>query len=134
MLEQSELDELWQRRKAQTIRLMEIADLTRQLLQALDRRDEMSVQIILSMREEPVRRLFEMDESLKRHILTLPRKSAIRARDMLNGSPPEIEEENRLCEQTAQYRKLLESTIALDRQANIRLGGKRSFYNMFRES
>ncbi len=133
-MEQSELDELWQRKRLQTIRLMEVSDLTRQLLQALDRRDETSVRILLSMREEPVRRLLEIDNSLRKHLLTLPRESAIRARDMLNGSPPETEEERRLCDQTAQYRKLLEATLEMDRRASLRMGGKRSFYTMFRES
>lgn len=126
------LDELWRRKKLQTVRLMEVNDLTRQLLQAAERRDQVSVSMILAMREDPVQRLREMETALQAYVNSLPREDAIRAAELLNGAEASDADETRLCEQIAQYRRLLESTLEMDRRLSIRMGGNRSFYKMFR--
>ena len=126
------LEELWRRKKSQTIRLMEVADLTRQILIAAERRDQISVTMLLSMREDPVRYLSEMDASFRAFVETLPREDAVRAAELANGAAPETPDEIPLYEQVGQYRRLLESTIELDRRLSIRMGGERSFYKMFR--
>ena len=131
-MERADLEELCQRRRVQMLRLMEVADLTAQLAQALDRRDQVSVTLLLSMREEPLRLLEEMERDLRAHLLDLPRQDAIRANELLQGAQAETEEEEALCEQTARYRRLLESVAAQDRQLSLRIGGARSFYRTFR--
>ena len=132
-MERPELEELCQREKAQTLRLMEVSDLTRQIAQAAARNDQVSVTMLLSMREEPLQRLREMRNSLQEFLLRLPEPSAIRARELLDGAEAASEEEQPLCQQAGQFRRLLESVMALDRQVSLRMGGKRSFYRTFRE-
>jgi hypothetical protein len=128
------LEELWRRQKAQAIRLMEAADLTRQILVAAEHRDQISVEMLLSMREEPLRKLEQMDAALRAYLQTLAREDAVRAAELLNGAAPDAPDETRLCEQIGQYRRLLESTMEMDRRLSVRLGGERSFYKMFRPS
>ncbi|MBQ6985778.1 MAG: hypothetical protein IJQ25_02185, partial [Oscillibacter sp.] len=126
------LEELWRRKKSQTIRLMEVADLTRQILLAAEHRDQISVTMLLSMREEPVKRLEEVEASCRELVANLPEADAIRAAELLNGAPPESPDEIQLYEQVGQYRRLLESTVEMDRRLSIRMGGERSFYKKFR--
>lgn len=126
------LEELWRRKKAQTIRLMEVADLTRQILVAAERRDQISVDMLLSMRADPVQRLTEQEAGLQRFVESLPRLDAIRAAELLKGASPNTPGEVQLSEQVGQYRRLLESTIEMDRRLSIRIGGERSFYKKFR--
>lgn len=126
------LDDLWRRKKAQTIRLMEVADLTRQILVATERRDQVSVDMLLSMRADPVQRLTEVEAGLQRFVESLPQSDAIRAAELLKGASPGTPDEVQLSEQVGQYRRLLESTIEMDRRLSIRIGGERSFYKKFR--
>ena len=131
-MERAELEELWQRRRIQILRLIEVSDLTGQIAQALDRRDEVSITVLLSMREDPLRRLTELEQDLRSHLLTLPPEDAIRARELLDGAAAGTEEEGRVRDCSAQFRRLLESVTAQDRQISLRMGGQRSFYRMFR--
>lgn len=126
------LDDLWRRKKAQTIRLMEVADLTRQILVAAERRDQVSVDMLLSMRADPVQRLTEVEAGLQRFVESLPQSDAIRAAELLKGASPGTPDEVQLSEQVGQYRRLLESTVEMDRRLSIRIGGERSFYKKFR--
>ena len=126
------LEELWQKKKAQTIRLIEVSDITRQILTAAERRDQVSVTMLLSMREEPVRRLSGIDAFCREYLQRLPQEDAIRAAELLNGAPAANADEAALCEQVGQYRRLLQSVLEMDRRLSIRLGGERSFYKMFR--
>ena len=111
---------------------MEVADLTRQILVAAERRDQISVSMLLTMREDPVRRLGEADAACREYLQTLPQEDAIRAAELLNGGPPVTPDEIQLYEQLGQYRRLLESTVEMDRRLSVRMGGTHSFYKMFR--
>lgn len=126
------LDELWRRRRAQTVRLMEVADLTRQILQAAERRDEVSVNVLLSMREDPLQRLQEMDNSFRAYLQSLPQKDAIRVASLLNGETSPNPEELQFCQQADQYARLLQTTMDMDRRISLRVGGNRSFYQKYR--
>ena len=126
------LEELWRRKKSQTIRLMEVADLTRQILIAAERRDQISVTMLLSMREDPIKRTVEIETAVREYVARLPREDAIRAAELLKGEPPAVPDEIALYEQVGQYRRLLESTLEMDKRLSIRMGGDRSFYRMFR--
>ncbi|MBQ9520959.1 MAG: hypothetical protein IJR72_00130 [Oscillospiraceae bacterium] len=126
------LEDLWRRKKMQTIRLMEVADLTRQILVAAEHRDQVSVDMLLSMRTDPVQRLTEIETALQKFLESLPQSDAIRAAELLKGASPATPDEVQLSEQVGQYRRLLESTVEMDRRLSIRIGGERSFYKKFR--
>lgn len=132
-MQRTDLDILWRREKSITIQLQEVADLTNQIARAADRKDETSVTLLLSLREEPLTRLSQMDAALRESLLHLPQEDAIRARELLEGAAAETDEEVPLVQQTAQYRTLLRSVQDLDRRISLSVGGKRSFYNNFRE-
>lgn len=127
------LEELCKRKKAQTVKLIETADATQRIAEAVERRDELSVQLLLDERERPIRQLYEMEESIQAYLLTLPEAEAIRMNELLHGAAAETEEEKPLAGQSAQYRRMLESVTTLDRQVSLRLGGGQSFYKKFRE-
>jgi len=132
-MEQSSLNELRERRRRQLLRLIEATDLTRELTQAANRNDQVSVKMLLSMRREPLLALSEMEDGLRAYVLQLPQEDAIRASELLQGSEPRSEAERPLAEQVALYQRHLAAAQELDRQLSLRLSGKHSFYKKFRE-
>lgn len=132
-MEKRELAELCDRRKVESVKLIEVADVTRQIAEAVDRRDELAVQMLLGEREIPMRALYELEEGIRSYLLGLPEADAIRLNELLRGAPAATEEEQPLAEQTAKFRRLLSSVTEADKKLSLRLGGKRSFYNKFRE-
>ena len=127
-----ELEELGRRKKSQMIKLIEVADITRQIAEAVEHRDELSIQMLLGEREQPVRALQEMEEGVRAYVRSLPETDAIRADELLRGGEGATEEENALAEQVAQFQRVYDSVRALDEQVSVRLGGKKSFYTKYR--
>ena len=127
------LEELRTQKKEQTLKLIEAADVTRQIAEAAERGDHVAAQMLLGEREAPVRALSELEEQMRAYLLGLPEADAIRASDLLRGAEGETDEEKSLAEQTAQFRRLLETVVEMDKQLSLRLGGNRSFYKKFRE-
>ena len=128
-----ELEELRRRKKDQTVKLIEVADVTRQIAEAVERGDPMAAQVLLGEREAPVRALRELEEGVRAYLLERPEAEAARLSELLKGAEPVSEEEKPLAEQVAQFRRLLDSVTAMDKQLSLRLGGSRSFYKKFRE-
>ena len=133
-MESHELEVLCKYRRDQIMHLMEVSDLTRQLTEAVDRNDEVSVNLLLSMREGPVQKLYEIEQRLQEYCLQLPEDTAIRSHALLEGAGPEEQGEETLYEKNASYRRLLFSTLEDDKRLSLRLGGSKSFYRTFRES
>lgn len=127
-----ELEELRKRKKDQTVRLIEAADVTRRIAEAVERGDSVAAQMMLGEREQPVRQLKELEEGIRAYVLELPEQDAIRLNELLGGGEPESEDEKALAEQVAQFRRILDSVIALDKQLSLRMGGSQSFYKKFR--
>ena len=131
---EQELQELCKRKRDQIVLLMEVSNLTREMQVAADRRDEVSLNMLLSMREAPLHQLQELEEGIQNYLLTLPEDDASLYHDLLLGiEEAEEPEEEPLCEQVAKYRRLLESVIEMDKRMSLRLGGNQSFYKKFRE-
>ena len=133
-MDSHELEVLCKHRHDQILHLMEVSDLTRQLTEAVDRNDEVSVNMLLSMREGPVQKLYEAQQRLQEYCMELPEASAIRSRELLEGGKPQDQEEEPLYEKNASYRRLLSSVLKDDKRISLRLGGSKSFYKTFRES
>ena len=128
-----ELEELRKRKRDQTARLMEVSDLTRQIDQALDRKDQVSVQMLLHMREIPIRQMAEIDEGIREYLVGLPEEDAIRYHALLMGDEEGVGDEVPFCDQVDRYLDLLDQVVEADRRVSLRLGGNRSFYKTFRE-
>lgn len=108
--------------------LTEAMDLTRQLGEALDRNDDVSLRMLISMRQEPILQLEEIKKAaaLKREGLSpeeLERVSALAA-----GASPREGEEGAYFEEAGRCRRLLERLLELDRRLSLRLAGENSFY------
>ncbi len=127
-----ELNEMLQQKRKQMLRLNEVSDLTSQLAQAFDRKDEVSVKMLLSMRQEPILRLEEIEEEIRDRLASLPEESAIRIAELLNGAEPETPAEDALSAQVEKNRRLLERIVSLDKVISARVGGRHSFYETFR--
>lgn len=126
------LKDLFLKTRRQYIKLLEFFDLTQQLGQAVDRMDEVSVQMLLHMREDPIHSLKEIEAQLHNGVLKLEEEDAIRAHQLLTGSSPKSDDEEPLCKQIAQNRRLLDRSLELDRRISLRMDEKHSFYSKFR--
>ncbi|ANU55192.1 hypothetical protein I5Q82_03805 [Acutalibacter muris] len=126
------LEELLLKERLLYVKLSEFEDLTRQLGEALDRRDEISVQMLLNMRGEPANQLQEADGQLRRRLLELPEEDAIRARELLEGGEQQGPEEAALCAQVKQNQRLLRRCREMDKHISVRMGGNKSFYKKYR--
>ncbi len=133
-MDDATLKQLFLQARKQYIKLLEFFSLTEELGQAVDRKDEVSVQMLLHMREDPVKDLKELEAQIHDGVLKLPEEDAIRAHQLLTGSPSEKEGEKALCEQIAQNRRLLDRSQELDRRISLRIDGRHSFYSKFRRS
>ena len=91
--------------------LNEALDLTRQLAEAVDRDDQITVQMLVSMREEPI------------HELRQDRLSAL-----LKGGEAETEAEIPLANQIGLNRRVLKQLVELDRVVNRKLTREKSIY------
>ena len=127
-----ELEELRKRKKDQTIKLIEVADVTRRIAESVEHGDSVAAQMLLGEREQPVRELGELEEGIRAYVLDQAEQEAIRLNELLGGGEPATEDEGALAEQVTQFRRVLDSVLALDKQLSIRLGGNQSFYKKFR--
>lgn len=111
--------------------LSEIAELTDQLSDAVNRQDQVSVRMFLSMRQEEIDRMMGHRAALRRHCAELPAQDGARLRRLLAGTvgdepPPEAQA---LLKQVSSNRKLLERICQADRSVSRRFGGSSSFYS-----
>lgn len=132
-MESGAIGELRSRKRLQTLRLIEANDLTKQIAEAAERGDMIAAQLLLGEREEPVRAAYEVEEQIRAYLQGLPEQTAIRLSALLRGADAESEEEQPLVDQVTQYRRLLGALTEADKRLSIRIGGKRSFYEKFKE-
>lgn len=110
--------------------LTEVEDLTQELAQAIDRQDQVSVRLFLSLRQEQIDRLTEQKALLRRQCSQLPAEDAALLRGILSGTPPSpCPEAEELLRQVERNRILLERVLRADRRSNQRLCGGASFYS-----
>lgn len=106
--------------------LNELWDLTQQLGQAIDRNDQVSAQMLIAMREEPLGKLHEADRILREQLADMPdREGAAQLAAMLNGAAPSQEGDlpKMLCEQVNQNKRRLEQVVAMNQRINQKVAG-----------
>ena len=125
MTEKTVMDALVQMKRTGNL-LNELEDLTRQMGEAIDRNDQVSLQMLIAMREEPLGKLQEADQAIRDQLELLADKlEAAQLASMLNGGLPADSDkrtQQQLCEQVASNTRRLKRIIELDRQLNQRLG------------
>ena len=106
--------------------LNEVMDVSRQMAEAMDRDDQVAIQMLVSMREEPVHRLRQARRALKEQREALEPEAALRLTQLLNGEEAETEAEAPLAAQIGANRRLLEQVLELDRVLNRKLTREKS--------
>lgn len=108
--------------------LSEVMDLSKQLGEVMDRNDDVSVRLMIAMRQEPLVQLQELKRTvdLKKEELAPEDRERISALD--RGADPRGQEETLYQQQAGSARRLLERIVELDERLNRRMGGKDSFY------
>lgn len=109
--------------------LNEVMDLTRQLGEALDRNDEVSVRMLVAMRQDPILHLEEVGRTASARKKALSPEEQERVAALLSGAPAQDEGERTFQEQAGKARSLLERVVELDRRINLRMAGENSFYH-----
>ena len=108
--------------------LNEVMDVSRQMAEAMDRDDQVAIQMLVSMREEPVHRLRQARRALKEQRDALEPEEALRLTQLLNGEEAKTEAEAPLGAQIGANRRLLEQVLELDRVLNRKLTREKSIY------
>ena len=125
MTEKAVMDALVQMKRTGNL-LNELEDLTQQIGQSIDRNDQVSLQMLIAMREEPLSKLQAADQAIRDQLELLEDKlEAAQLASMLNGGPPadpDVRMQQQLCEQVAINNRRLKRTMELDQHLNQRLG------------
>ena len=131
MTEKTVMDALVQLKRMGNL-LNELEDLTRQMGEAIDRNDQVSLQMLIAMREDPLGKAQAADQALRDQLELLTDKlEAAQLASMLDGGPPadpDQRTQQRLCEQVGSNNRRLKRIIELDRQLNQRLARENSVY------
>ena len=108
--------------------LNEVLDLSSQLAQALDREDQVTIRMLISMRREPIDKLKQARSVLLEMKQMLPPEDAQRLAELLNGADAREKEETELANQVRANQRLLEQVLELDKRLNQKLARENSIY------
>ena len=114
--------------KRRYAQLSELFDLTKQLAEAVDRDDEIATRMLLSMREEPLEKMRQVEENLTRQRASLSEEDGRRLVELLSGAQARQAEETALSEQVGTNRRLLSQLVELDKRVNKKVTGEKSIY------
>ncbi|MBR2894361.1 MAG: hypothetical protein IKC03_01710 [Oscillospiraceae bacterium] len=109
----------------------EVTEISRQLADALDRQDELSMEMILAMRSEPIEKLLITDEALREHLESIEELGdRERVRALLNGdgSVSCSDMEAALSQQAALNGRLHQKLLELDKIISYKIGRDKSIY------
>ena len=109
-------------------KLNETLDLSRELAEAVERQDQVSVKMLLSSRQKPILELQELYATLRLKRCDLSNEDEEDFERLISGGEAETEEERPVAAQQAANRRLLERLVELDRRINETLCKERSFY------
>ena len=108
----------------------EIMDITKQMGEAIDRRDEVSLSLVIAMRSEPIERFSIADRALREHLDALDEEDSLRIRAILNGEEERAVDpmEKALAAQAAMNIRAHAKLMELDKILNRKLAQEKSIY------
>ena len=110
--------------------LTEVMELTQDLSDAVQRQDQVTVQMFLSMRQEPINQLKEYRTLQRKRCASLPEEESAALWKVLAGKGADGTGQLQDLEKVVgQNQSLLERIQQADRQVSVSLGGKKSFYS-----
>lgn len=110
-------------------KLGEVMGITRELAEAVDREDQVSVRLLLTGRHRPLLELQELGAALELKRCDLSGEDEAAFDRLIAGGAPDREWEREAAEQIAQNRRLLEQLAELDRHVNEKLCREKSIYH-----
>lgn len=108
--------------------LSEVWDLSQQMGQAMDRNDDVSVRMLIALRQEPLLQLQELKQAVEAKEKSLAPEDQERLTALREGGGPRGEEETTYRSQAGAALRLLERIVELDKRLNRRIAGENSFY------
>lgn len=110
--------------------LNEVLDLSQQMAESLDRNDQVAVEMLLAMRQEPIGKLEAVEQALREQVESVSDpEMAVRMDALLKGGPPEEPGEKMLADQVAANRRRLKQVIDLDKVINRKMARDKSIYS-----
>lgn len=106
--------------------LTETYDLTVQMGEALDRNDRTSFSMLLSMRQEPVLRLQELDANIRRIVEIDAPDIEARWKALVAGEAPQDADEQMVANQMQQNKRMIDRLVPIDSRINRVLTERKS--------
>lgn len=106
--------------------LTETYDLTVQMGEALDRDDRTSFSMLLAMRQEPVLRMKELDENIRRIVENDAPDIESRWRALTRGEAPQDADEQMVVKQMQQNKRVIDRLVPIDSRMNQVLSERKS--------
>ena len=128
-MEQSELMNALVQAKRMGNLLSEVLDLSRQMAEAVDRDDHVSLQMLVAMRQEPISKLEQTDQTLQDQVdgMADPEQAA-RLAALLHGEAAGEADEQALASQVASNKRRLQQVIELDKALSRKTARDKSIY------
>ena len=98
--------------------LTETYDLTVQMGEALDRNDRTSFSMLLSMRQEPVLRMQELDGNIRRIVETDAPDIEVRWQALVAGDTPRDADEQMVVNQMQKNKRVIDRLVPIDSRIN----------------
>jgi cell division FtsZ-interacting protein ZapD len=108
--------------------LNEVLDVSRQLTEAVDREDQISIKMLLNMRSEPLENLQKVRRTLEQQVIDLPQEDRERLATLLNGGEARAEAEAGLAAQVGANNRLLRQVVEIDERINRKMAREQSVY------
>ena len=109
-------------------KLNETISLTHELTESLNRQDQTSLRMLLSMRQKPILELQEIANHIMLRRMELDHTDVLQFDRLLSGAKAETPEEVPVSEQILINQRLLQQLSKLDQKINQKLCGKNSIY------
>ena len=106
--------------------LTETLDLTMQMGEALDRNDRTSFSMLLAMRQEPVLRMQELDDNIRRIVEIDAPDIEARWRALVRGDNPQNADEQMIVNQMQQNKRVIERLVPIDSRISQVLSERKS--------
>ena len=128
-MEQSEILKAHVQVKRSYALLAEVLDVSKQLAEALDRDDQVTLRMLVAMRGEPINKLRLTQAVLEEQKMGLSTEDSGRLTELLNGAPANEEAEEAIATQVQMNQRLLQQVLELDKVLSLKLAREKSFYN-----
>lgn len=125
---EQELNQLLSIEKKIYQKLLEAMDLTRDLAESVDRKDQVSIRLFLSLRQKVILELQELTASIDLLRLELSPSSEQEMQAMLSGLEASSPQEISVVECISNNQRFFQKLADLDKEVNRKLCGENSCY------